>query len=94
VGNLIRYHCSGYRNIAFENPPVLGRQAGTVEQIFFYQLPGGDESVASKGQTLGSIGSRLGIEHEHRVWEIPFPLRPFEVWFVVLQIRIDAKGKN
>jgi len=59
-----------------------------------HALPGNDESVASKGQTLGSISSRLGIEHEHRVRALPSPLPLVDVSLCIFQIRIDANGND
>ena len=79
MSTFIRYHCSGCCNMAFENPPVLWREIITVEQIFFHQLPSDDESVASEGQALGLIRSRLGIETNIASGRIPFPFRLVEV---------------
>src|SRR5208283_1375618 len=48
----------------------------------------------SKCEPLSLICSRLGIEHKHCVRELPLSPRLFEVWLVILQIRIDANGKD
>ena len=95
MGGFIRYHCSWRCDIAFKNPKVLGGEIITVKQTFLRQLPTNDESVASKGQALGSISSRLGVENEHRIRAIPFPLRFVEIGrCLIFQIRIDADGDN
>ena|SRR5258708_29142628 len=90
---VVRYWAGG-RNMAFENPPIPDRKIVTVKDILFHQLSGNGESVASKGQVLGSISTRLGIKHEHRVWATPFPHRFVEAWCLILHIRIDANGNN
>ncbi|MHB8218640.1 MAG: hypothetical protein ACYDDS_21415 [Candidatus Sulfotelmatobacter sp.] len=80
--------------MAFENPMVFGWEVITVKQIFFYQLPGDNESIASEGQALGSIRSCLGVEHQHGVGTLPFPFRLVKVSILISQTRKDADGDD
>jgi len=76
-------YCAGCCNMAFENPTIFGGKIVTVEQILSQQLSADDESVASKGQALGAIRSRLGVVHQNRVWTMPYPVRLVEVSLLI-----------
>ena len=84
----------GYRNVTCENPLLFWGKIVPVEQIFSYQLPTGDESVASEGQALSSIRSRLGVENQHRFRPMPFAFRLIEASILIFQIRKDANSND
>lgn len=90
-GGDYRARCS---SVTFENPLVFEGKIIPVEQNFSYQLSTGDESVASEGQTLGSIRSRLSVENQHRVGTMPRTFRSVKVSLLVFHVRIDANGDN
>ena len=80
--------------MAFKNPKIVGGEIVAEKQIFCRQLSTDDESVASKGQALSSISSCFGVENQHRVRAMPFPLWFIEVVLLIFQIRIDTDGND
>ena len=94
MNGFTRYHRSWRCDIAFKSPKIVGGEVIAEKEIFCRQLSTDDESVASKGQALSSISSCFGVENEHCIRAMPFPLRFIEVVLLIFQIRKDADGND